>query len=279
LFPAHIKMKRSTVFDNNFSNRFNRTSPFPLSLYADFVFSLLMQETTFISVNEFSILVSFGSSIDKLTHELVLRAKRLIEQDPFIGLIETVPAYTSLAVYYNPEMVTKTGDTIAASVIHQLKTILQQRPVNTPDVQLQSVISIPVCYDESFGIDLAELSVQLSIPIEEIIRLHTSKTYQVFMIGFTPGFPYMGTIDKRLHTTRKSQPRLRVQPGAVAIAGEQTGIYPFATSGGWNIIGRTALSLFDRQKDNPFVLKAGDEVKFIPVTKEQFEMQLTGNNE
>ena len=91
------------------------------------------------------------------------------------------------------------------------------------------------------------------------------------MIGFTPGFPYMGTVDERLTTQRKTQPRLQVSPGSVAIAGNQTGIYPFATPGGWNIIGRTPINIFDLQKENPFLLKAGDEVKFIPVTKEVFE--------
>ena len=125
--------------------------------------------------------------------------------------------------------------------------------------------------DEGFGIDLHELSALLQLSIEEIIQLHTGKSYHVFMIGFTPGFPYMGTVDERLPTQRKTQPRLQVPPGSVAIAGNQTGMYPFATPGGWNIIGRTPINIFDLQKENPFLLKAGDEVKFIPVTKEVFE--------
>jgi inhibitor of KinA len=232
-----------------------------------------MQETTYISINEFSVLISFGKSIDLRIQEKVLQAKRLIEQYPFTGLIETVPAYTSLAVYYNPAAVHRTGETIAASVIYQLKTILQKPPAGPSDEPAKSVISIPVCYDELYGIDLGELSVQLDLPIEKIVQIHSSKTYQVFMIGFTPGFPYMGILDERLHTKRKAQPRLRVTPGAVAIAGNQTGIYPFATAGGWNIIGRTSVNLFDSHRANPFALKAGDEVKFIPVTKEQFETQ------
>ena len=230
-----------------------------------------MQDVTYIPVNESSVLLSFGSTIERSIHERMMQAKQLIEQYPFVGFIETVPAYNSLAVYYDPLQIIKSEETIAATVIGQLKNILKNESVAVDSVAEQSVITIPVCYDESFGIDLQDLSASLQLTIEEILQLHTSKLYDVFMIGFTPGFPYMGTVDERLISQRKTQPRLQVPPGSVAIAGNQTGIYPFATPGGWNIIGRTPINIFDLQKENPFLLKAGDEVKFIPVTKEVFE--------
>lgn len=215
-------------------------------------------------------LISFGHEISLPLHEQVMQAKNKIESYPFKGLIETVPAYNCLAVHYNPLLIEKKDNTIAETVEQIINTILEKAsPVSS---QKQStVLTIPVCYDESLGIDLTELSKTLQLSIEEIIHLHSNKIYQVFMTGFTPGFPYMGTVDERLMTKRKSSPRLKVEAGSVAIAGSQTGIYPFATPGGWNIIGRTPLSLFDRSKPDAFLLKAGDQVQFIPITKEEFE--------
>ncbi len=217
------------------------------------------------------VLLSFGTTIERSIHERVMRAKLLIEQHPFIGLIETVPAYNSLVVCYDPVQLKNNEATIAATVIDQLKNILQKQPITVDAVEEKPVTTIPVCYDETMGIDLQELSTSLQLSIDDIIQLHTNKTYHVFMIGFTPGFPYMGTVDERLITNRKIKPRLSVPPGTVAIAGNQTGIYPFATPGGWNIIGRTALQLFDADRPSPFLLKAGDEVQFKAITKNEFE--------
>lgn len=237
-----------------------------------------MQDVTYIPVNESSVLLSFGSTIERSMHKRLMQAKQLIEQYPFVGFIETVPAYNSLAVYYDPLQIAKSEETIAVTVIEQLKNILQNESVAVDSVVERSVITIPVCYEESFGIDLQELSASLNLSIEEIIQLHTGKSYHVFMIGFTPGFPYMGTVDEKLISKRKTQPRLQVPPGSVAIAGNQTGIYPFATPGGWNIIGRTPINIFDLQKDNPFLLKAGDEVKFKAITRNEFEKYSTSDD-
>jgi KipI family sensor histidine kinase inhibitor len=243
----------------------------------DFVFSLFMQDVMYIPVNESSVLLSFGSTIERRIHARMMQAKQLIEQYRFVGFIETVPAYNSLAVYYDPQQIVNSEETIAETVIDQLKHILQKESIAVASVAEQSVITIPVCYDEIFGIDLQELSASLQLSIEEIIQLHTGKSYHVFMIGFTPGFPYMGAVDERLITQRKTQPRLQVPPGSVAIAGNQTGIYPFATPGGWNIIGRAAVNIFDLQKENPFLLKAGDEVKFKAITRNEFEKHTTSD--
>lgn len=246
-------------------------------LLPDFVFSLFMEDVVYIPVNESMLLLSFGSTIDRRIHERMMLAKQLIEQHPFDGLIETVPAYNSLAVYYDPLQIIKSEETIAATVVSRLKNILQKGSVAVASVAEQSVITIPVCYDESFGIDLQELSASLQLSVEEIIQLHTEKTYHVYMLGFTPGFPYMGTVDERLISKRKTQPRLQVPTGSIAIAGTQTGIYPFATPGGWNIIGRTPINIVDLQKENPFLLKAGNEVQFKSITKDEFETYSTSN--
>lgn len=235
-----------------------------------------MQSYTVHPVNESSILLSFGNSIDVNIHQQLMHAKRCIEQNPFAGFIETVPAYNTLAVYYNPAAIEQTAATIAATVEQTVRSILANTEQLTAAATNQ-VVEIPVCYNDAFAPDLIDTANSLQLSTDELIQLHCIKTYHVFMLGFTPGFPYMGKVDEQLVTKRKQQPRLAVDPGSVAIAGEQTGIYPFATPGGWNIIGRTPLQLFDRNSVNPFLLKAGDEVQFKAITKEEFEQYATSD--
>lgn len=236
-----------------------------------------MPHFSFIQINESSLLISFGDVIHEEVHAHVMKAKAVIEANPFPGFVETVPAYTSLAVYYNPVEVERKNETVAATVLQTLQQLLE------PDSAEQitstgTLVELPVCYDPAFAPDLTATAESLNLSAEELITIHSGKTYKVFMIGFTPGFPYMGTVDERIFTQRKTQPRLKVEPGSVAIAGNQTGIYPFATPGGWNIIGRTPLLLFDRNRSNPFLLKAGDEVKFKQISKEEFETLLAVEN-
>ena len=236
-----------------------------------------MQNIKFTPLNESSILLSFGDRINEEVHTLVMQAKAVIESKSFPGFIETVPAYTTLAVYYNPVEVEKTNETISATVIQILQATLEKN-TTTQFSHKGSFVEIPVCYHPAFAADLNTTADSLKLSVEELISIHSGKTYKVFMIGFTPGFPYMGIVDERIFTQRKTQPRLKIEPGSVAIAGNQTGIYPFATPGGWNIIGRTPLHLFDRNCSNPFLLKAGDEVKFKPITKDEFEKYITTGN-
>lgn len=135
----------------------------------------------------------------------------------------------------------------------------------------KNIIEIPVCYDDEYGLDLNEMAQYHQTTKEEIIRIHTGNLYHVFMMGFSPGFPYMGILPDSIATPRKNQPRLKVPAGSVGIAGNQTGIYPSESPGGWNIIGRTPLKLFDKEKSQPFLLNTGDTIKFIPISKKQFE--------
>jgi inhibitor of KinA len=229
-----------------------------------------MHPFKFIPINESSLLISFDDVIHEEVHARVMQAKTAIETNPFPGFVETVPAYTSLAVYYNHTEVKKTQETVSATVIETLELLLTSATTNQVTTS-NNIIELPVCYDLEFAADLIETAEHLQLSTEELISIHHTKTYKVFMLGFSPGFPYMGTVDERIFTQRKQQPRLKVEPGSVAIAGNQTGIYPFATPGGWNIIGRTPFLLFDRNRSNPFLLKAGDEVKFKQISKEEFE--------
>jgi inhibitor of KinA len=137
---------------------------------------------------------------------------------------------------------------------------------------VECVIKIPVCYDEEFATDIYQLSNAKNISPEEIVAIHTAKSYKVYMLGFLPGFVYMGEVDERIATLRKIQP-IPIAAGSVGIAGIQTGIYPLASPGGWQIIGRTPLKLFNAGREEPVLLKAGDTIQFYSISKEDFNQQ------
>ena len=159
------------------------------------------------------------------------------------------------------------------SVFNFLSGLIQnsiEYPITSVNTVSRS-IKIPVCYDPSVAPDIALLAELHSISEEELIEVHTGKNYRVYMIGFLPGFAYMGTVDKRIATPRKSVPRTFVPAGSVGIAGEQTGIYPFGSAGGWQLIGRTPITMFNPANENPCYLQPGDEVKFFPITLSEYK--------
>jgi inhibitor of KinA len=141
--------------------------------------------------------------------------------------------------------------------------------------QVTRYFEIPVCYSKKFALDIDQLAEQNELSAEEIIYIHTSKTYTVFMLGFLPGFAYMGEVDHRIAFARKPTP-IKLFAGAVGIAGKQTGIYPLESPGGWQIIGRTPIKVFKREDKNPVLFQPGDEVKFYPITEHEFENHSSG---
>ncbi len=194
----------------------------------------------------------------------VIALQHAIESNPFNGFIESVPAYGSLTVYFS--------ENISATAVRLLLSELIARVADTIDSSSTPgrKISIPVCYDPSLGVDLPWVSSHLNLSVDEIISLHTSVAYRVYMIGFIPGFPYMGTLPKQLEVPRKQTPSLKIPMGSVAIAGKQTGIYPAEVPGGWQVIGRTPLKMFDPSTSPCSFLNAGDLVQFNPITLNAF---------
>ena len=194
----------------------------------------------------------------------VIALQHAIESNPIKGFIEAVPAYGSLTVYFSAS--------VSASEVRLLLSDLSAQVSDT--VHGSSLfgknICIPVCYDPSLGVDLHWVSSHLNLSLEEIISLHTSFSYRVYMIGFIPGFPYMGTLPSALEVPRKQTPSLKIPMGSVAIAGKQTGIYPAEVPGGWQVIGRTPLKMFDPFASPCSFLNAGDIVQFKPITLEAF---------
>ena len=208
-----------------------------------------------IPLGDSSVLVQFGEEIDLAVNQRVHALGSLVEVSATPGIIETVPAYGTLLVQYDPLVVSYT----------EAKNLMREKISNIDETfsRKRKQVDIPVRYGGEYGIDLENVALHLHMQVKDVIRLHTQKTYTVFMMGFTPGFPYMGKLDDALVMPRLETPRTRVPAGTVAIAGSQTGVYPIASPGGWQLIGWTPLKLFDPHSETPFLFAPGDEVKFI----------------
>ncbi len=210
-----------------------------------------------------SITIDFGAVIDAGINTIVARLFDYFNKYPFAGYIEAVPAYASLTVFYDVIQVRNAyphANTAYAIIEDYLATALMN--LETTETEEPGLIEIPVVYD---GEDLAIVATHNQLSIEDVIEIHTAATYRVYMMGFLPGFAYLGGMDERIATPRKSTPRTKVPAGSVGIAGKQTGIYPLESPGGWQLIGRTSLPLFDMYAENPALLKAGDLVRFVRV--------------
>ena len=221
-------------------------------------------------LGESACLVDWGSRIDPaLNREVMARAEQL-RRLSLEGITEIIPAYSSLTICFDPAVLKKrSGPGMAAG--EWLAGYLGTELGNPAPDTSTSVrhIRIPVCYDESFAPDLQRLAAERNLPVAELICLHTGREYQVYMLGFLPGFAYMGEVEEQIAAPRKEQPEA-VKAGSVGIAGKQTGIYPLDSPGGWNIIGRTPLCLFNAQDEEPCLLRAGDRVQFYSIGPEEF---------
>ena len=228
-----------------------------------------------ISLGDSAITIDFGNIIDEDVNDVVLALYHSLQQSPIPSMIEAVPAYSSLTIYYDvaaAQKKTSPGmlayEWMTGEISKRLQTPLTNAGTAPAGVQPE-VVTIPVCYDPMFAPDLEQLALRKGLTTEEVISIHTSKEYRVYMLGFLPGFSYMGEVDARIVIPRKPVP-VNVQPGSVGVAGRQTGIYPFASPGGWQIIGRTPVLLFDTNKENPALLKPGDRVRFTAISKDEF---------
>jgi inhibitor of KinA len=202
-------------------------------------------------LSERSITISWEPVISPEVHAHVLQLDRLITAASFPGWIENVPAYHTLTVYFDP--------------VDGPADPQQWLQDNMPTDFLKSrVLRVPVVYNHEVAPDLTMAAEKLGLSVDQLVNLHTGRRYHVYMLGFMPGFPYMGTLHEQLRLPRKSVPAARVAAGAVAIAGQQTGIYPFDSPGGWYAIGKTSIPLFDQGKA---YFEPGDEVEFYPVNQ------------
>ncbi len=216
------------------------------------------------ALGEQAITVVFADHIDPDISHKIRQAEIVLSKHPFSGMLTTVAAYTTLSIYYDP-FILKSRQTIDVNDIQEWifdYFISLMDRVNENAQAAANILSIPVCYGGEYGPDLDIVSAHTGLNSEEVIAQHTSQTYLVYMMGFMPGFPYLGGLRPSLATPRKATPRNLVTQGSVGIAGEQTGVYPLDSPGGWQLIGRTPLRLFDPKSEKPILLQSGQQVRF-----------------
>lgn len=216
-------------------------------------------------LGESAVVVEFGNLFSEELNQQAIALAETLNSHPFPGLVEAFPSYSSTTVFYDLVKVRNSAPcdlTVLEAVKSEIiATVSRLRSM----VQPGALVEIPVDFSAECGLDLETVAVSCQLNVERVIDIFVSRTYRVYMIGFVPGFAYMGQVDKRIHQPRKQQPRVRVPKGSVGIAGPQTGVYPFETPGGWQILGRTETEFFRPDAYSPSLLKPGDQVRFVPL--------------
>ena len=216
----------------------------------------------FLPQGDAALVVEFGDRIDPAINARVHALAATLAAAPIAGMVELVPTFRSLCLHYDPL------DLDFADLVGQVRARLAGPPEGLAPGRR---VTIPVCYEGDLAPDLADVATRTGLTPDEVVRLHAASAYRVFMLGFLPGFAYMGSLPERLRLPRRASPRVRVPAGSVAIAMEMTAIYPLQSPGGWHLIGSAPTALFDITADPPALLRPGDEVRFEPVGRAAFE--------
>lgn len=225
----------------------------------------------FLPSGDTALVVEFGDRMDRHLSALVLNLTRRLVDAKITGIVEMVPTFRSLMIHYDP--LTVRARELEAQVAPLLDGLEGEAMTGARWI-------FPTCYDgEDLAPDLADVARTTGMSAAEVVALHTSVTHLVYIIGFLPGLPYMGDLPDRLHLPRRTSPRIRVAAGSVAIATNQTCIYPLDSPGGWHIIGRSAVPLFDRRRPNAVLLSPGDTVQFVSVKREVYDDMCAANAE
>ena len=216
----------------------------------------LFEKARFRIAGDTGLLVEYGDAIDPEVNHKVRSMALVLEQHLPRGVREIIPTYRSLLIVYDPL------ETTPAALKHRL--ILLEERLPEASVPPPKTVEIPVCYGEEFGPDIQFVADRHHLSVEEVVRIHTAPVYQIYMVGFTPGFPFLGGLPEKLHTPRLETPRTLVPEGSVGIANDQTGIYPLTSPGGWRLIGRTPLKLFAPERPDPFLYRATARISTSP---------------
>ena len=220
-------------------------------------------EVNYLLCADRALTVEFGDEISEKINTQIRGFCLMIEEYGVPGITELVPTYRSVTVHYEPDIIGYD------SLIEILDTIIQH--LHNVSILESEVMDIPVLYGGKYGPDLDYVAQYHKMTPQQIVDIHTKPTYLIYMLGFTPGFAYMGGMDERIATPRLSTPRTLIPAGSVGIAASQTGIYPIDSPGGWQLIGQTPLALFDVGRKEPILLNAGQRIRFVPITQEEFD--------
>lgn len=242
-----------------------------------------VSEVEMLPLGEGAMIVEFGRCIRPDIHRQVKAFADYLDSHRFPGMIEHASAFSSVTVFYDPFLVKKlqseSGKDDAVSAYQIIRRLLQKLllNINVKEKQNPRVVEIPVCYGGEFGPDLDFVAKHNQLSADDVIEIHTGGRYLVYMIGFAPGFPYLGGMSKRIASPRRQSPRLAIPAGSVGIAGMQTGVYPIETPGGWQLIGRTPLALFRPQDNPPSLLQSGDIIQFRQISYKEYEEYREGD--
>ncbi|WP_019122173.1 5-oxoprolinase subunit PxpB [Brevibacillus massiliensis] len=245
-------------------------------------------EATFQPLGDQAVVVQFGTAMSLEAYRQVRRVSAMLDRQSLPGMVEYIPAYTTITIFYNPMELYDWYKSFGPADLeqdscspyqvccHLIQDRLDQAVLESEEAG--RTVDIPVCYGGELGPDLGEVARLHQLSEQEVIEIHAGGDYLIYMIGFAPGFPYIGGMSERIATPRRKSPRLSIPAGSVGIAGNQTGIYPMETPGGWQIIGRTPLRLFRPEDNPPSLLRAGDRVRFVPISIEEFRCFKEGSS-
>jgi KipI family sensor histidine kinase inhibitor len=215
----------------------------------------------FLAAGDRALVVEFGDRVDPVLSDDVLHLDTIIRSEALAGVIETVPTFRSLMVHYDPLVTTR------RDLERAIAGLLDRNRGSRPGARLWHV---PVCYDGEFAVDLAEVARLAGLTPGDVIAMHCGTRYHIYMLGFLPGFPYMGDLPQQLVLPRRADPRVRVPAGSVSIATSLTAIYPYESPGGWHLIGATPICLFDTERPSPALFAPGDAVLFHPIDRASY---------
>jgi KipI family sensor histidine kinase inhibitor len=221
-----------------------------------------MENIKIVAAGDSSLLIEFGNEINEEINRMITTIVQLMRDQQIEGVVDLIPAFCSLLINYDPRIVSyeKMRKRMQALVKIDLKGGSGRK----------RVFEIPVCYGGQYGPDMETIASHAGLSEEEVIRIHSSRDYLIYMLGFLPGFCYLGGLDERIHTPRLANPRVKIAAGSVGIGGSQTGIYPLDSPGGWQLMGMTPVKTYDPSREKPILLEAGDYIRFIPVEEAEY---------
>ena len=221
-----------------------------------------MQNIRILTEGDSSVLVEFGKEISPDINRKISATVKMMREQHIEGVVDVIPAFCSLLVNYDPRVIS------FEELRDRLEGIVK---LDVADgAGKKRVFEIPVCYGGEYGPDLQNIAEHAGLSPEEVVEIHSSRDYLIYMLGFLPGFCYLGGLDERIHTPRLANPRIRINAGSVGIGGSQTGIYPLDSPGGWQLMGMTPVKTYDPERKEPILVQAGDYIRFVPVDEEEY---------